>query len=242
MMNLKHFPGSSPVFKVGVGVPSHGPLHPDFGLCLNNLSLELMRRPIEGYGQTQLKILNRRASLLPKLRQEIVSQAIKGGLEWLLFIDSDQTFPSTILHQLVRHKQPVVACNIATKSIPASPTARKEPIDGWAGGQPVYTFETSKGLEKVWRVGCGVMLLRLDIFKAIKKPWFQIVYREETDDFAGEDWYLCEKLEAAGIPIYIDHDASWEIGHIGDYTYGHKDVVVVEDAKKTATPIRRNLF
>lgn len=244
MSTLRHLQGLNPlpIFKVALGTPSHGPMHPDFALCMTNFCLHLMREPVMGYGQTQLKIINKRASLLPKQRQEIVGSAMKAGLEWLLFIDSDQTFPPNVLHRLASHKKNVVGCNIATKSIPSSPTARNRPLNDWPGGVPVYTHENSRHLEEVWRVGCGVMLLKLEVFKRIPKPWFQIVYQESMDDFTGEDWFLCERLEAAGEKIYVDHALSQEIGHIGDYTYGHKDVKVVKDPLAVAANIQRKLF
>lgn len=50
-------------------------------------------------------------------------------------------------------------------------------------------------------------------------------YRAERGDFVGEDWYFCEKLQAAGIPRYVDHSLSLEIGHKGDYIYEHSDIV-----------------
>ena len=49
------------------------------------------------------------------------------------------------------------------------------------------------------------------------------------NDFKGEDWYFCEKLEAAGIPIFVDHEASSFIGHIGNKVYTHDDVLLPEN-------------
>lgn len=237
----------SPLCKVGIGIPS-GPSWPaDFGLCLMNQVLALLQQPVRGYGQTQLKVINRRASLLPKLRQEICDSALKAGLEWLVFIDSDQTFPESTVHRLIQKQFPVIGCNIATKSLPASSTARNQPVDDWPGGVPVYTLPTSKGVEKVWRLGCGVMCIHLPILQKIPKPWFQIEYRlRETskgplEDYVGEDWYFCEKLEAAGIPIYVDHDLSKEIGHVGSFTFGHEHVKVDVSPEIAGANIERKL-
>jgi hypothetical protein len=82
----------------------------------------------------------------------------------------------------------------------------------------------SSGLEKVWRVGCGIMLIDLGVLASVPKPWFSIVYDDTMKDETGEDWFFCEQLEKAGIPRYVDHDASKYVGHIGGYTYTFDDV------------------
>jgi hypothetical protein len=68
------------------------------------------------------------------------------------------------------------------------------------------------------------MLIDVEVFKQIPKPWFMLDYMPEIDDFVGEDWYFCSLLEKAGIPIYVDHDASKRVGHIGPFTFDHSHV------------------
>jgi hypothetical protein len=153
----------------------------------------------------------------------LIDDALAANRTHLLFIDSDQTFPANLVHLLARHGKNVVACNVATKVIPSSPTARNF-NPNYAGGDVVFTNAESKGLEKVWRIGTGVMLLNLQVMKHIPKPWFETIWWPPINDFMGEDWYFCQKLEEAGVQLWIDHDVSKEIGHIGTYTYGHDDV------------------
>jgi hypothetical protein len=186
-----------------------------------------MQVPIPGYGRTKLKIINKRTSLLPKSRQELVEEARKKQCSYGLFIDTDQTFASDLLHRLMAWKKPVVACNVATKSLPASPTARNR-NPNYFGGDMVYTDPESSGLQQVWRIGTGVMLLDLSIFDKIEKPWFPVRWQEKDNEWVGEDWNFCEILEAAGVPIFIDHDASQDVGHIGQLIYDHSLVGAVE--------------
>lgn len=181
----------------------------------------------------QFKIFNKRSSLLPKSRQELLSDAIGAGCDYALFIDTDQTFPSNLLYGLLRHNKAVVACNIVTKSIPASPTARG-PNAKWLGGDVIFTDPSSKGLQKVWRIGTGVMLVDLEILKKIPKPWFSVVWDERINDFNGEDWFFCEVLEKHGIELFIDHDLSKHIGHMGKLEFTHELVgeVVRQEAEQ----------
>jgi hypothetical protein len=208
------------IFNLAIAVPSGATWHADFAMSLVLLMLALQKHPIEGYAGRGVMLFNKRTSILPKSRQELVDDALRAGCTHLLFVDSDQTFPAYLIHKLAAHKKRVVGCNVATKSIPANPTARNF-NPNWHGGDKVYTDDNSSGLEQVWRLGCGVLLLDLSIFESLKKPYFAIKWEESKNDFVGEDWYFCEKLEEKAIPIYVDHDMSKQIGHVGSMTYTH---------------------
>lgn len=76
------------------------------------------------------------------------------------------------------------------------------------------------------------MLIDLSIFKDIT-PWPQPLFSqrwiEEIQDYSGEDWGFCEWLEEHGIPIFIDHELSNQVGHIGEFEYNHSLVEVIEN-------------
>jgi hypothetical protein len=40
----------------------------------------------------------------------------------------------------------------------------------------------------------------------------------------GEDFYFFRSLRAAGFKIYVDHDLSAEVGHVGQRIYTAKNV------------------
>lgn len=208
---------------VGVCVPSGPEWDADFGMCLVNLFVHMMTRPMKGVRQIHGKLYNERSSLLPKSRQGLLEKAVEGGCDYALFVDSDQVFPSNTLYRLLQWDKSIVACNIATKSIPANPTARN-PHPTHPGGDRVYSDPSKHGLEEVWRVGTGVMLIKLATLSAMPKPWFGVGYDPQLGEFQGEDWFFCEKLERMGVKIYVDHDLSREIGHRGHFTYAHHHV------------------
>lgn len=210
---------------VAIAVPSGETWPAGFGLSLSTLIITMLQKPVPGYDQTKFKLIHEKSSLLPKSRYGLVQKAIEAGCSHVLFIDSDQDFPGYTLHALARHGKMVVGCNIATKCFPSNPTARNYSAD-WAGGHKVFTTSKSKGLEQVWRLGFGIILINLDVFKQIPKPWFEIKYNAKVDDYVGEDWYFCELLQKYDIPIFIDHDLSWQIGHIGHVTFTHDMVEV----------------
>lgn len=215
------------VFNLAVAIPSGALWYADFSMSLIMMMLALQKHPVPGYTDRGVRIINKRTSILPKSRHELIEDALNEGCSHLLFVDTDQTFPSFLVHQLASHGKRVVGCNIATKSIPACPTARNF-NPAWAGGDVVYTDPASTGLEQVWRIGCGILLIDLSIIAQLKKPYFAVEWHEERKDFIGEDWYFCQRLEEAAIPIFIDHDLSKQIGHIGALTYTHELVGKIE--------------
>lgn len=220
--------------KVGICVPSGPEWDADFSLSLVDLYAHVLTRPMQGVRQIKLMMINERGSLLPRIRQGLVEKALARECDYILFVDTDQVFPSNLLYRLLRHEKKVVACNIATKSIPANPTARNFNPE-YFGGDKVYSDDKSPSLEKVWRVGTGVMLIDASVFRKLPKPWFSVRYLEEHDEFVGEDWFFCEQLEKMGTEIYVDHELSKEVFHVGPLRFGHELVgevvqVPVEEA------------
>jgi len=84
------------------------------------------------------------------------------------------------------------------------------------------------------------MLIDLEVFEKVSRPWFAITWKPEIDDYEGEDWHFCAKAEKAGFGIYIDHQLSSQIGHWGDMKYDlnlivregeHEDIAKVFEAR-----------
>lgn len=210
-----------------VAIPSTGVWLSDFGHCLCNLLTAFHTHRVGQYKGQTLTITGVKGSILPKSRLHALREARKRNADYLLFIDTDQTFPNSTIHQLISRDVDVVAANIATKTYPASPTARNRNASG--GWDPVYTDPESTGIEKVDRIGTGVMLLSKKVIKALPDNCFDIFFREQEQEYQGEDWTLGDYLEKLGFPIYIDHDLSKRIGHVGNFTYTHEFVGHIVD-------------
>lgn len=199
-------------------VPSGNTWSARMGMSVAGLTAYFYCTPVQKGRPQALMFKNKRGSILPQLRQKMVQEVLDLGVSHILFIDSDQCFEPDILHRLLAWKKPIVACNVATKSFPTLPTARLE------GHQLVYTTPNSPACKPVWRVGCGIMLIESWVFSLLQKPWFDLTWLPEVDDFQGEDWYFCQKAQAAGIEVCVDHRASISVGHAGEYVFTHKDV------------------
>jgi hypothetical protein len=132
----------------------------------------------------------------------------------MLCLDTDMRFPPDTLRRLLLHNKAFVAANCVTKRIPAEPTAKT--VDG----TPVFTDSRKKGLEAVGHVGIAVALLQTKSLLGMEGPNFPFPWQEEEKAYGGEDGFFCKKWrEHTGLQIWIDHDLSKAVGHIGSFTY-----------------------
>lgn len=209
-----------PPLTVAIAVPSQEMLHTRFALSLVNLITYIATRELPGYVGLSAFVINKRGSILPNLRWQALRDADKIKADYILWLDSDHTFPPDILHKLIAHREDVVSVNCPTKSVPAYPTARHyDPAD--IKGRPVYTTEDSYGLEEVWRVGFGITLMSRAAYTQLRGLDFEMNYMESSDSFRGEDWKAFESLEESGFQFYIDHDLSKVCKHVGMFEYDH---------------------
>lgn len=210
--------------KVMIGVLDSGMWHSGFGQSLRNLEFAFRNYSVKGWPKQHLRTMITTGSVLSKSRWQTVLAAREMIADYLLFIDSDQTFPKTTLHTLIGHRVDVVGANIAVKRIPSQPTARNKPDSGSFVPKPVYTDEESTGLEEVWRLGTGLIMLNKRVIQALPDDCFEVRYNWDIKDYQGEDWTMCQAIEKLGFKIFVDHDLSKAVGHLGLFEYTH-DVV-----------------
>jgi hypothetical protein len=79
----------------------------------------------------------------------------------------------------------------------------------------VYTESDSTGLAPVAATGMGVMLVNADLVRSIPPPRFMMGWVPDDAAHVGEDLYFCQQLRKAGATIYVDHDLSKQVSHIG---------------------------
>ena len=145
-------------------------------------------------------------------REYFLEACLLQGATHVLWLDTDMTFPPETALRLWHHEQSgMVGCNYPTRDGSGRFTARRD-------GRLIETTEASVGLEHVDAIGFGVVLMRTDLLAGLPRPWFRHGLNA-TDGDIGEDLMFCRALKAAGHQIYIDHDLSKEVGHIGQSIY-----------------------
>ncbi len=144
-------------------------------------------------------------------REWFLEASMKQGATHVLWLDTDMRVPRETAVLLALHERPIVACNYRVRQASGLFTA-------FRGESRVPTTERSTGLEAVEYVGMGAMLMRTDVVTDLGRPWFRHGLNELGGD-VGEDVMFCRGLGHAGHTIYIDHDLSKQVKHIGEHEY-----------------------
>ena len=211
---------------VAVCIPSGDDWKADFGYDLAHM---LLHTAIHGQ-DLRVGVSNHRLSVLPTARNMMVREALRGGADYILFLDSDMRFPGETLLRMLSHKVDVVAANCVQRAFPTRATA-------WADGAHVFTEDGSTGLEEVESIGTAVMLIDCRVFEKMKPPAF--FFEPKPDDafsFLGEDQYFCRKARESGYRVWIDHDLSKRVAHVGTLAYTHPMAIACRDK----TPVLLN--
>ena len=212
--------------KIAIVMPCTDSLPTESAMSLLALQSFLLTHPVDE--DQELNVMVEQSSLLVQSRQNLAQRALDWGADWILMLDSDMIFPADVFHRLARNGKPIVACNYVKRTIPTTPVSRK--LDN----KFLITNKDSTGLEEAKFTGFGVCLIAADVFRKIDKPWFDTVWMEDkeknTVECLGEDVFFFEKVRHfLGQPLWIDHDTSKSVGHIGMFIYENNLAEVVKE-------------
>jgi hypothetical protein len=183
-------------------------------------------------GQNEIQLLQMPGTLIFTQREKLAQEALEWGADQVLWIDSDQRFPADTLEILQARQVPICGVNATTRREPILPTAlnlkiEREMLNG-KPGEPKQVWHKvesrgKKGIEQVTAVGFAVTLVNREVFEKIPKPWFDVIWTDHGN-VIGEDVTFCVRCMENDIPVYVDHELSMHIGHIGVKTFGWDDV------------------
>jgi len=142
-------------------------------------------------------------------RQQLVDQALETDCTHLMWIDADMQFPTDTLNILLAADKDIIAGNYSTRVPPHRPVAFKSKND-----LDSRVFKGT-GIEPVWAVGSGMMLVNREVYDNITRPHYKIEYNEDYTSLVGEDIYFCNLANENGYEVHISHDLSDRIAHIG---------------------------
>jgi len=155
-------------------------------------------------------------------RALVIEHARSINATHIIWVDSDMKFPEYSFLKLLEHNLDFVGVNYSTRISPHRFTAAKlnNPEQNEYMFFPVATNDKSSGLEKVDGIGFGLCLTKVDLFDKIQKPYFRHEYVESRQGYRGEDYQFCIDISPF-TEIYIDHDLSREVKHIGNIEYNY---------------------
>ena len=143
-------------------------------------------------------------------RCRIAAAAMEWGADWLLWLDADHSFPENTLTRLLGRGRPIVGVNYRRRMEEVKYTAY-----AMRDGNLVPATPEGDGIEQVEHMGMGVCLTHAEVFRRISPPYFHFDLREDGAQI-GEDVVFFGKVKAAGIPAFVDHALSREVGHMSE--------------------------
>lgn len=207
--------------KIGICIPSRGDMA--IGTAFD---LAVMSAYDAKHRDGELGVYTVNGTLIFDQRQKLAKAALDDGCDYVLWIDSDMRFPKNTIERLLKHDKPICGVNATTRTIPVKATAKylkidlEEKTNTWLQ----VSSKGKTGIERVASIGCGVMLVKREVFEKTPEPWFWF-YQLPGEKVLGEDVHFCIAAQDAGFETWVDHGLSNEIGHVGDYTFGWKDLV-----------------
>lgn len=220
--------------KIMVAVPTHVHVPALFAADLANLFAFTIARFPEG---TELGLVMRVGTYVHSARNELIREALRQEVDYVLWLDSDMRFPPDTLLRLLSHRIPgIVGANYSTKDFPGRFVAIKEVTKPGFPGKMCKTLDDAEGIEEVEALGFGVCLLDmksvqwLDPEEQDFHPFF-FQWVEGMGTQYGEDVLFCNSLREHGGRIFVDHDLSKVCAHIGDYEYTTSHAALSEELK-----------
>lgn len=220
--------------RVAVAVPSHDKIDALFAYDLGRMMAYMGHDTASPDGVVEELSLNFiTGTYIESARQDFAWEALRQEADYVLWLDSDMRFPKDVFYRLLVHNKELVGVNYSTRGIPPKFVAIKT-VGDEEGKIPLRCptrphnlagIEASTGLEEVEAIGFGATLMRTSVLHRLhdprgpEGPWFMNSWSAETKRRIGEDVYFCRLVRKAGGTVYVDHDLSQEISHMGQFEY-----------------------
>ena len=193
------------ITKVIIGIPSARGWTPSFGA----VAMAMVAHTI-AQGNISVYPAIVQGCYISEGRNHLVRIALEAGAHYILFLDDDMTFPIETLVSFLRHDKDIIGA-VYNMRTPPHRTAGY-PLDPDAGFP-------REGLLKMKHIPTGIMLVKTEVFKRIKGPWFKYQWRDDEisdmnkDGMIGEDVLFCKRARHAGYEIWADFDISYQVCH-----------------------------
>lgn len=143
-------------------------------------------------------------------RNWIAAKTVNSGCDYLFFVDDDMILPENALERLLEANKDIIGGVYLTKYEVQDYVYELLPDKQIPKDERVGVFEVAA-------IGTGAMLIKCEVFKHLKQPWFKYEWNENGSVKRSHDWIFCEDARKAGYRVFAD--ASLDIKHIGSFKY-----------------------
>ena len=208
--------------KIIIAIPHTGTIYSDVALSLMHIQSKHM-----------INIQMLKSSILYISREHLVSAALQYGVDYIMFLDSDQTIQSDTVDKMAAYLEKgenIVTTLIFRKDPPFQPcifSSQRELPNKQIALE--YYDVGNQDLTKPFYVescGLGCAMIKANVFKNIPQPWFL------PRPYTGEDiTFMYEATTKYGYKILCD--PTIEIGHYGIKNFTRQDYLkIIEEENR----------
>ncbi|HDY88888.1 MAG TPA: hypothetical protein ENH82_12350 [bacterium] len=146
------------------------------------------------------------------LRNGLVNLALGAEATHLLQTDTDMILHRNALYAMLARDVDIVGALYYKRYPPFNPCAILDKTN-INNGLTVKQCESGDMIE-VDRVATGCMLVKTDVFRKVKYPWFKTIADKNGTLTMSDDYFFCDKAKKAGYKVYVD--TSVPCGHISN--------------------------
>lgn len=149
-----------------------------------------------------------RSAVISENRNNITEEALKQGVDWVLYVDDDQIFQPDTLMRLLAADKDVISAHYIQRQYPFNPVIMETELPNgkwiWKQLRPDET-----GIITCAAAGAGCLLVRRKVLEALEPPYWRL--GQISPASWGDDLDFCKRVRAAGFDIHVDLDN--KIGH-----------------------------
>ena len=191
-------------------------------------------KTLMGSGIADMELIEVKSAFVSKARNfgisngcELIHQEVT-DVDYILHVDADMAFTPEAIRKLIDADKDIISAAYQRRDYPDQMVA-----GAWDEKGASFLHWKTMGLQKVDFTGCGLQLVKVNVFSKLTYPWYFFKCLEiECDDGktrayeAGEDIGFASKCKEAGIDVYVDCDNRVE--HLTDW-----NGVSMENPKET---------
>lgn len=194
---------------VALGIPCGDRVHQEFMQCVWALG--------RGARNHRQGIVAAQSSIIVNGRNMVVDGARQIKADYVMFLDSDMTFPHTLIDRLLAHDKDIVGCTYVR---------RGPPFDNLGHTVHDSDMKRERGLVEMTHMATGLLLIKIHVFDSFKKPIFRLEPNEEFEITTGEDVMFSKMARERGFSLWCDLDLSMECAHLYQYALRPTDPAV----------------
>lgn len=199
--------------KIAICIPhSYQNFQKPFVLSLISLTQSFERYNAKTGNKYELNLFIQNSGAIDFMRNQLAKTAVKAGADYILWLDTDMSFPPDLIARMAKHFEDDAALEAVTglytwKQAPFMPHVYTSYNRENGKFRPAGAFPLKESFPVV-AAGYGCLMIKSNNYVILEEPWFDMVF--DGDQIAvGEDMYFFKKSQ----PINMICDPTISCAH-----------------------------